>query len=217
MTKEQARPTPLNGWREFSPGLQPWTDDVVFWAFRADGRKTFTVLYDTRILARWRRLNGTPLMAGDVDYVLPVSAAKPPAPDQQVFENPLPVVVMLVVSNRGLIAIRRGLQDGFGQIAMPGGYHNLGETWQQAGCREFFEETGVVLDPSRVKVYDVVTVQNGKVNLIFGIYEDVVIDPVFTHDGEVLEVLELGAPVETAFPAHTEIMARYMAVRFPRD
>ncbi|MDW9479079.1 hypothetical protein GOB57_10425 [Sinorhizobium meliloti] len=49
------------------------------------------------------------------------------------------------------------------------------------------------------------------VNLIFGVYDGIVTDPVFAHDSEIMEVLELTAPIDAAFPAHTEIMARYFA------
>lgn len=201
----------LNGWRPFSIGLVPWTDDVVFWAFRLSDRKTFNVLYDRRTLSKWTRLNGSPMTGDEADFVLPVSAFKPPAPDQEVFRNPLPVVVLLVMSNRGLIVVRRALKDGYGMVALPGGYQNHGETWQAAACRELSEETGVVVDPAQVSVYDVVTVHDGAVNLIFGVYDGVVVDPVFSHDPEIMEVLEIDEPAETAFPAHTEIVARYLA------
>jgi 8-oxo-dGTP pyrophosphatase MutT (NUDIX family) len=113
------------------------------------------------------------------------------------------------MSNRGLVAIRRALLDGLGKIAIPGGFQNIGETWQEGACREFEEETGIYLDPSLVKIYDVVSVQNGTINLIFGVYDGIIMDPVFTPDSEVLEVLELTDPVDTAFPAHAAIMARY--------
>lgn len=211
MTEKTPNETIHNGWMPFSPDLVPWTDDILFWGFRKADRKTVNVLYDVGSAARWTSLSGSPVLAGDVDYVVPVSAFQPPAPDTEVFRNPLPVVVLLVMSNRGLIVIRRALVDGYGKLAFPGGFQNLGETWQEAACRELVEETGVEVDPSKVTIYDVVTVRNGSVNLIFGIYEGVVIDPVFSPDAEIMEVLELDAPTETAFPAHTEIMARYFA------
>ena len=211
MDFSEAEDMVLNGWKAFSQSLEPWSDDVVFWAFRKSDRKTFLVLHDTRSLARWTRLSGSPLEPGEADYVLPVSANKPPLPDEPVFRNPLPVVVMLVMSNRGLIVIRRALVDGYGMAALPGGFHNQGETWQEAGCRELFEETGVRIDASRVRVYDVVTVRNGSVNLVFGVYDGLVVDPVFVHDSEIMEVFEISSAIDTAFPAHTEVIARYLS------
>nr|WP_250807597.1 NUDIX domain-containing protein [Neorhizobium tomejilense] len=200
-----------NGWKAFSDKLAPWTDDIVFWGFRKEGSKTFNVLYGVHGTVGWTYPDGSPLPADAVDFVVPASAFPPPSPYTEVFRNPLPVVVMLVMSNKGLIVIRRALVDGYGKIAMPGGFQNLGETWQAAGCREFVEETGVQIDAEKVKIYDVITVRNGSVNLIFGIYDGIVIDPEFKPDSEIMEVLEIGAPVDTAFPAHTEIMARYFA------
>lgn len=213
MSEIQADDVIHNGWLRFNgqqterPG-----DDLVFWGFRLADRAVLPVVYDRSATYPWKLAQtGVSLMRSEVDYILPFSAFMPPLPDQPVFRNPLPVVVMLVMSNKGLIVIRRALRDGYGKLAMPGGFHNIGETWQEAGCRELAEETGIAIDPARVKVYDVVTVQNGGVNLIFGVYDGIVIDPVFVHDSEIMEVLELDAPVDTAFPAHTEMMARYLA------
>ncbi|MBY3151293.1 NUDIX domain-containing protein [Rhizobium laguerreae] len=213
MNENQAIEAVHNGWRRFAGQQTPrWTEDTVFWAFRASDRRLFPVLYVDGAYHPWKQPGpgGPALDVGDADYVLPLSAATPPLPDQPVFRNPLPVVVMLVMSNKGLIVIRRALKDGYGKLALPGGFHNLGETWQEACCRECEEEVGIALDPSKVSIYDVVTVQDGKINLMFGVYADVVVDPAFRPDSEVLEVLELNEPVDTAFPAHTAIMARYM-------
>ena len=41
--------------------------------------------------------------------------------------------------NGGLLMIRRALPDGYGKLALPGGYQGLNETWQEAGVREVFE------------------------------------------------------------------------------
>jgi 8-oxo-dGTP pyrophosphatase MutT (NUDIX family) len=214
VSENQATEVVHNGWRRFTgQDTARWTGDTVFWAFRTSDRSVFPVLYAEGAFHPWKLAapNGASLEPSDADYVLPLSAGTPPLPDQPVFRNPLPVVVMLVMSNRGLIVVRRALKDGYGKLAMPGGFHNLGETWQEAGCREVSEETGVTLDPSKVKVYDVVTVQNGAVNLIFGVYDGIIVDPVFAHDTEIMEVLEVTSAIETAFPAHTDIMARYFA------
>jgi 8-oxo-dGTP pyrophosphatase MutT (NUDIX family) len=212
VSENQADEVIHNGWLKFvGQQTERVSDDLVFWAFKKSDRAVFTVVYDRNSTCPWKRADtGVSLMRSEVDYVLPSSAFRPPLPDQPVFHNPIPVVVMLVMSNKGLIVIRRALKDGYGKLAMPGGFHNRGETWQEAGCREFAEETGVLIDPARVEIYDVVTVQNGGVNLIFGVYDGIVIDPIFSHDSEIMEVLELDAPVDTAFPAHTEMMARYL-------
>jgi 8-oxo-dGTP pyrophosphatase MutT (NUDIX family) len=213
VSENQAIEVIHNGWRRFDGQLTArWTSDVVFWAFRVSDRRLIPVFYLDGAFYPWKLspTGGDSLDLSDADYILPLSAGNPPLPDQPVFHNPLPVAVLLVMTNKGLIVIRRALKDGYGKLAIPGGFHNLGETWQQACCREHEEETGIKLDPSKVTIYDVVTVQDGKINLIFGVYADVIVDPVFNPDSEVLEVLELSEPVEAAFPAHTAVMERYM-------
>lgn len=213
MSENRAGEVIHNGWRKFSgQATTRWTDDTVFWAFRASDRRLIPVLYLDGAFHPWKLAptGSAALELSDADYILPLSAGNPPLPDQPGFRNPLPVAVLLVMSNKGLIVIRRALKDGYGKIAIPGGFHNLGETWQEACCREYEEEVGIKLDPSKMTIYDVVTVQDGRINLIFGVYADVIVDPVFNPDSEVLEVLELDEPVETAFPAHTAIMERYM-------
>jgi len=199
-----------NGWRRFTPDTAPWTEDRVYWAFLTNDRSMSAVLYDGPARGWTSALDGTPVGAESADFILPASAFPPPAPDRQVFRNPLPVVVMLVMSNRGLVVVRRGLSDGYGKLALPGGFQDLGETWQEAGCREVSEETGVVLDPRLVTVYDVVTVEDGKVNLIVGVYGETVVDPVFAPDSEIIEVIETDVPIDTAFPVHTDMVRRYL-------
>lgn len=87
-----------------------------------------------------------------------------------VYKNPPTVVVVLVpVAGRGLLMIRRGKagDDGYGKIAIPGGYQIEGETWQEAGARELLEETGVVVDTDELLVREVVTTPDRKTNLLF--------------------------------------------------
>jgi ADP-ribose pyrophosphatase YjhB (NUDIX family) len=47
-----------------------------------------------------------------------------------------------------VLLVRRNIEPQIGQLALPGGYMNLGETWQQAGARELFEETGTIIRPA---------------------------------------------------------------------
>jgi ADP-ribose pyrophosphatase YjhB (NUDIX family) len=84
------------------------------------------------------------------------------------FLNPLPVVVMLLPVDDGLLQIRRGIEPGLGKWAFPGGYVNLGETWQEAGAREVLEETHVTLDPGEIREFRVRSARDGTL-LIFGL------------------------------------------------
>lgn len=87
---------------------------------------------------------------------------------QTSFVNPLPVVVMLLPVEGGLLQIRRGIEPGLGKWAFPGGYVNLGETWQQAGAREVLEETHVVIEPDEIREFRVRSAPDGTL-LIFGL------------------------------------------------
>ncbi|QNH71706.1 hypothetical protein V1VFAS_001 [Rhizobium phage V1VFA-S] len=65
------------------------------------------------------------------------------------YDNPGTVVVPLVEVNGGLLLVRRKLADGYGKLALPGGFQAIGETWEEAGVREVYEETGAP-DPKEI-------------------------------------------------------------------
>lgn len=129
------------------------------------------------------------------------------------YDNPATVVVTMVEVNQGLLMVRRGLKDGYGQLALPGGYQVKGETWQGAAVREVFEETGLELDRSLINLLTVKTVEQG-INLFFCHYTKplrVSVEgrwPLKTDD-ETLEVVIAGNPVECAFPTHTEAVRQF--------
>jgi ADP-ribose pyrophosphatase YjhB (NUDIX family) len=125
--------------------------------------------------------------------------------------NPLPVVVVLLPVNNGLVVIRRNIAPQKGTLTLPGGYIDLGETWQEGARRELLEETGIDIAGSEVSLYDV---QNGLDDtlVIFGLAEKQpgdVLKP-FTSE-ETQEVLRIDRPVELGFVMHTRVVARYFA------
>lgn len=133
-----------------------------------------------------------------------------------VYKNPPTVVVLLVpVIGRGLLVVKRAIAP-IGGIALPGGYQVEGETWQEAAARELREETGIEA-VGGLRVVDVVTVGNGKANLLFVESDPVVIpeDHVFTHDAETLSVDVVDGPVESCFPTHGDRIAAFFASRDP--
>ncbi|WP_114188403.1 NUDIX domain-containing protein [Microvirga aerophila] len=121
------------------------------------------------------------------------------------YRNTPTVVVVLVPLRNGLLMIRRALPgEGYGKLALPGGYQMLGQTWQEAGAREVLEETGVVITPEALRIVTVETTPDRRLNLIFCQSPPVEHEGAFVHDAEVLEVLVVHEPVETAFPLHTQ-------------
>lgn len=119
-------------------------------------------------------------------------------------DNQPTVVVVMVPTTKGLLMIRRGLKDGFGKLALPGGYQVIGETSQEAGAREVLEETGLRIDASKLQIVATETVgENKDTILLFFRYPETVSVLNFHFDEEVLEVVTITQPVETAFPTHT--------------
>jgi ADP-ribose pyrophosphatase YjhB (NUDIX family) len=126
--------------------------------------------------------------------------------------NPLPVAVILVPVDDGLLVVRRGITPGRGELALPGGYIGLGETWQEAGAREVWEETGLRLDPAEIRDFTVLTAPEGMV-LIFGraAPRRAADLPPFVPNPECTERLVIPAPVPLAFPLHTAAAQAYFA------
>ena len=109
--------------------------------------------------------------------------------------------------------IRRALAgEGQGRLALPGGYQMLGQTWQEAGAREVLEETGVMIEPSSLRVVTVETTPDRRQNLLFCRSPPAAHEGPFVHDAEVSEVLVIQKAVETAFPLHTEQVRAFFSV-----
>src|SRR6266568_8445591 len=82
--------------------------------------------------------------------------------------NPVPVVVVLVPVADGIVVIRRNIEPQKGTLTLPGGYIDLGETWQEAGKRELREETGIEIAGSDLRLYDVMNGLDGTL-VVFGL------------------------------------------------
>jgi ADP-ribose pyrophosphatase YjhB (NUDIX family) len=133
------------------------------------------------------------------------------------YRNPLPVGIVLLPVGRGLIAVRRSIQPGFGKLALPGGYIGVDETWQEAAAREVFEETGIRIDPQGIRDFRVLsTADAGGLLLVFGLarrYPGAHLPP-FVPTAETSERVILTRPQELAFPAHTVVVAEYFRKRW---
>lgn len=131
------------------------------------------------------------------------------------YRNPLPVAVLLLPVEDGILAVRRGIEPGRGGVALPGGFLEVGETWQQGCARELWEETGVVLDPGEVELFRTYSAAREGLLLVFGLAAPrraAALQP-FTSNEEVLERLILPGPVELVFPLHTRALAEYFRSR----
>ncbi|MEV0900731.1 NUDIX domain-containing protein [Actinoplanes sp. NPDC049802] len=125
--------------------------------------------------------------------------------------NPTPVAVAVQPVGAGLLAVRRGIAPARGRLALPGGFIDVGETWQAAAVRELFEETGVVADPGGVRLFDTVSAPDGTI-LVFGLLPALRSPadlPPAPGTPETLRREVLDGPAELGFSIHTAIAARY--------
>ena len=128
---------------------------------------------------------------------------------QEHWRNPVPVSVVLVPVDAGVLTVRRSLPPGLGKLALPGGFIDWGESWQQAAVRELREETGITVDVDELSLLRIVTIAG--VMLLFGQTR-----PRRWHDlkfaldpAEVSEVVKVEQPCELAFPTHSEVLAEF--------
>src|SRR5688572_229267 len=75
----------------------------------------------------------------------------------QIWANPIPVSVVLVPIVReeraGLLVVRRAIEPQKGKLALAGGFLEEQETWAEGGAREIREETGIEIDPTKLKPF----------------------------------------------------------------
>lgn len=126
------------------------------------------------------------------------------------YRNPIPVSVILLPVERGLLTVRRAIEPRKGQLALPGGFVNFDESWQAAGVREVFEETNIQLDPHSIRDWWTRSTPDGMI-LIFGLAQPIRRADVPTDfdrsETEALVVID--APQMLAFPLHNEAMQAY--------
>jgi ADP-ribose pyrophosphatase YjhB (NUDIX family) len=130
------------------------------------------------------------------------------------YRNPLPVVIVLLPVDDGLLTIRRGSMPRQGQLALPGGFIELTERWQDAAVRELQEETGVELSPDTIDDFGARSTPDGYL-LVFGLGPHLrSIDlPPFRPSREASERVIITTPAELAFPLHTEAVVRFFDLR----
>ncbi len=143
-----------------------------------------------------------------------------PGCGETTWRNPLPVAVALlpVVDGAGLgglVVVRRDIEPARGHLALPGGFIELGESWQEAVVRELREETGLVAAADEVRLFDVHSVVAGTIN-VFGLLPPRQLSdlPPSAPTAEATEWLVLTAPQPLAFSTHTQAMADYFQSYF---
>ncbi|GLZ39570.1 NUDIX domain-containing protein [Actinokineospora sp. NBRC 105648] len=129
---------------------------------------------------------------------------------QTTYVNPVPVAVLLLPVDGGLLVVRRDVEPRRGQLALPGGFIDLGESWQEAAARELREEAGIEQDPAEITLFDARSAPDGTL-LVFGLAPpttSAVLPPSRPTDETTGWELVTG-PVSLAFPLHTTVVASY--------
>ncbi len=133
------------------------------------------------------------------------------------WSNPIPVAVALLQVRQpdgrvGLVVVRRDIEPGRGLLALPGGFIETGESWQEATVRELREETGLLADADDVSLVSVASTP-GMSLLIFGLLpvRDAADLPPSTPTEEATEWLVITQPAPLAFPTHEAAVRTYFA------
>lgn len=131
------------------------------------------------------------------------------------YRNPLPVSVVLLPVEDGLLVVRRAIEPGRGQLALPGGFIEIPESWQEAGARELFEETGIGIDSQSLQLFDVHSAPDGTL-LVFGLaprHTEPL--PSFEPGPESSERLVIRQAEPLAFSLHTLVVSDYFQGKAP--
>jgi ADP-ribose pyrophosphatase YjhB (NUDIX family) len=145
-----------------------------------------------------------------------------------VWANPIPVAVALVPIVRDgrtcLLVVRTGLEPGRGKLTLVGGFIEEHESWQVAAAREVREETGLVIDPAAMRLFDVASSEPRPDRLlVFATTDPVPFDrlPPFEPGREALERGLIHGPggIEHvfAFGPDIEAIRRWFAWRWTAD
>lgn len=124
--------------------------------------------------------------------------------------NPTPVAVTILPVDEGVLTVRRDIEPRKGFLALPGGFIMMGESWQQAGARELFEETGIQIDPTEIIDFRTLSAPDGTL-LVFGLAKPRKFSelPEFVANTESSEIAVVNEPQELAFPLHTQVLEEY--------
>lgn len=124
--------------------------------------------------------------------------------------NPKPVAVAVQPVGAGLLVVRRGIPPARDRLALPGGYIDVGETWQEATVRELAEETGLAADAAGVRLYDTLSAPDGTL-LVFGLLPAVAVPPPGLPGVETLGVAVIDRPTVLGFDLHARVADRWFA------
>lgn len=138
---------------------------------------------------------------------------------QTVWRNPLPVAVAVLpvrtAAGLGVVVVRRDIEPARGLLALPGGFVEYGEEWNDALVRELREETGLLADAADARLFAVQSAPAGGTMMVFGELPERRAEelPPSAPTEEATEWLVLTEPTELAFSTHTRVLTDFFARR----
>ena len=130
------------------------------------------------------------------------------------FRNPIPVAVVILPVDDGILVVRRGIEPRQGLLTLPGGFVDWGrraESWQEGGARETLEEASVGIDPNLLTLFRAISTPDNTRILMFAVAAPMreADLPPFKSNPEASERIIIRGPEELAFPIHTQVVADY--------
>jgi 8-oxo-dGTP pyrophosphatase MutT (NUDIX family) len=135
--------------------------------------------------------------------------------------NPFPIIIIAVPivdengGDIGILGLQRNIDPGRGEFCMPGGYIERHESWQEAGIRETYEETGVVI--KEVTFHSIVSIDGFLA--VFGVSEDIqqsAVDFTFSNE-ETQGVTIFTEPRQLAFKIQTAFLKEAFSTKGPNN
>lgn len=138
------------------------------------------------------------------------------------YKNPIPIIVSIIpvaeINNRiGILIQQRNIEPQKGCWALPGGYIEHGETWQEAAVRENEEEMNFKSSVNDYTLFNIKKPSNGNM-LIFCEYKFIWQDDIkkiienFVPNDEVLALDIFYGDKELAFPSHNECTSQFLGL-----
>ena len=130
----------------------------------------------------------------------------------ETYRNPIPAASCLVPVGNGLLAVYRAIPP-FG-LALPGGFVEHDESWQEAAVRELNEELQVRVSPDEIQEYRTISSSNG-ILLVFGLAPAMEFSqlPDFVPNDEVSGRNIIVSDKKIVFPIHAQVIREYFGSR----
>ena len=126
------------------------------------------------------------------------------------YRNPLPAVAMVACDEGRILLVRRGVAPGKGELCLPGGFMESGESPEECGRRELLEETGLLAGRTGIRSLETDSTAYGSILLV--VLEVGSLSGTPTPGDDASEVVwhELGNVPPLAFKAHDRIVRGLM-------